>query len=204
MILQPFGPLIYQETITNEHLEYLKDLAESSREHGQNVGDSLAGNIQEQFKIVGDSEKFNNFMYPHVFSYMESIMDRWEKHSINPGDTTIKELTYHYGRGPWINFQHKNEFNPVHVHTGDLSSVVMIDIPEEIAAEEPVASNMPCAGQLEFIEGSSGFWCSGTHKVIPKTGDIFLFPNTLKHTVYPFKSDVERITMSFNIYDIKT
>ena len=138
MILQPFGPLIYQETITNEHLEYLKDLAESSREHGQNVGDSLAGNIQEQFKIVGDSEKFNNFMYPHVFSYMESIMDRWEKHSINPGDTTIKELTYHYGRGLWINFQHKNEFNPVHVHTGDLSSVVMIDIPEEQQKNYPV------------------------------------------------------------------
>ena len=39
--------------------------------------------------------------------------------------------------------------------------------------------------------------------MVPKTGDIFIFPAELKHTVYPFTSDVERVTMSFNVFDIE-
>ena len=34
-----------------------------------------------------------------------------------------------------------------------------------------------------------------------KSGDMILFPGEMKHAVYPFKSDVERITLSFNIAD---
>ena len=30
---------------------------------------------------------------------------------------------------------------------------------------------------------------------------MILFPGEMKHAVYPFKSDVERITLSFNIAD---
>ena len=40
---------------------------------------------------------------------------------------------------------------------------------------------------------------NGTHKIIPKTGDFLLFHAGLKHTVYPFKSDVTRTSMSFNV-----
>ena len=61
---------------------------------------------------------------------------------------------------------------------------------------------MPCAGQLEFFEGSTSWLIPGTWKVIPKTGDMYIFPAELKHAVYPFKSNVERITMSLNIFDI--
>ena len=62
---------------------------------------------------------------------------------------------------------------------------------------------MPCSGQLEFIHGEDGFEYSGSFKVVPKTGELYLFPATLRHTVYPFTSDVERITMSFNVHNIQ-
>ena len=34
---------------------------------------------------------------------------------------------------------------------------------------------------------------------LPKTGDIFIFPASLKHYVYPFKSKVTRISVSGNL-----
>jgi hypothetical protein len=37
---------------------------------------------------------------------------------------------------------------------------------------------------------------------LPKVGDIFLFPSTLRHQVYPFRTENEqgiRRSMSFNI-----
>ena len=63
---------------------------------------------------------------------------------------------------------------------------------------------MPCNGQLEFVYADDGFNYSGTYKVIPKTKQIYLFPASLRHTVYPFTSDVERVTLSFNVYNIET
>ena len=62
---------------------------------------------------------------------------------------------------------------------------------------------MRCPGQLEFFYGSDVLGVNGTHKVIPKTGDILLFNAGLKHSVYPFKSDVERISMSFNVWNVE-
>ena len=61
---------------------------------------------------------------------------------------------------------------------------------------------MPCRGQLEFVEGTTGYMLPGSFKVIPKTGDMYIFPATLKHYVYPYSSEVERVTMSFNLFDI--
>ena len=105
-----------------------------------------------------------------------------------------------------MNFQKKNEFNPVHVHSGELSSVIMIDVPKEIEEESDALkdkTNMPWPGQLEFLDGPSGYMYTGSYKVVPRTGDIFVFPAQLKHTVYPFTSDVTRITMSYNIFNIQ-
>ena len=52
---------------------------------------------------------------------------------------------------------------------------------------------MKSSASLEFIFGNQ-------HTVInPKTGMMYLFPSHLWHLVYPFNSNVERISMSFNV-----
>ena len=37
------------------------------------------------------------------------------------------------------------------------------------------------------------------HNHLPKTGDVILFPHYLMHTAYPFKSNGERRSFSFNL-----
>ena len=195
MIIHPFGPLIYKESISGDFHQFLLDAAEASRIDPENVGYSLAGNIKDQLLLKLDPEKFVSYIYPHVFDYMNACMEH-----------QIKHISFDLGNGPWINYQRKNEFNPIHSRNGNLSSVIFIDIPEEIReeAKHTVQTNMPCAGQLEFMHGNDGYNYSGTFKVVPQTAQIYLFPADLKHTVYPFTSDVERITMSFNVFNIET
>ena len=36
--------------------------------------------------------------------------------------------------------------------------------------------------------------------VVPKTGDMYIFPASLRHSVYPFKGDSTRVSMSGNLY----
>ena len=42
------------------------------------------------------------------------------------------------GEGPWVNFSRRGEFNPMHNHTGIISSVVFIDIPDELEEEREI------------------------------------------------------------------
>ena len=78
-----------------------------------------------------------------------------------------------------------------------------MDIPEVIAQEKDTTkahSNQPVAGDITFTGGLiDDIWQSSGMNYTPKTGDAIFFPGGMRHAVYPFKSDVERVTMSFNI-----
>ena len=61
-------------------------------------------------------------------------------------------------------------------------------------------------GYTDFRYGTIGLNCANNIKVKPKVGDIYIFPNWLDHSVYPFRSkykkpDIkgERRTFSLNI-----
>ena len=196
-ILKPFGPPIYKDIISGEFHQFLLDAAEVARRNSVNVGSSLAGNIENQLELPVDPNGFISFIYPHIENYVretgEGLMYT----------EPFTDISFNLDKGPWINFQHKNEFNPIHSHSGMFSAVIMVDIPEEIAVEKTPITNMPCHGMLEFVHGGADMNHSGFYKVTPRTADIYLFPASLRHTVYPFTSDVERVTVSLNVHNIE-
>ena len=49
------------------------------------------------------------------------------------------------------------------------------------------------------IYGSKSFMNNSIFNHKPRVRDLILFPNNLMHTAYPFKSDGERRSFSFNI-----
>ena len=204
-LLTPFGSMIYKGQCNDTLMSFLKDVAEKTKERGEDHGHKLAGNIEDQRTCVIRNNRFKTLIYPHIYAYHIACMERTARYALGDNywgpskDVPDGMIDFRIHGGPWINFMKKGEFNPIHSHTGEISSVVCIDIPIEISQEEtPYESNMPCAGQLEFID-----YEPGTHKEITKTGDIFLFPADLKHCVYPFASDVERVTMSFNVDGVR-
>jgi len=209
MLLTPFGPLIYKSEISEDFLKYLQKMTEDTRNNGEEIGRSLAGNIEGQYDSTVEGQQFMEFIHPHIVEYIKGCDERWQDiktASLGVKEKTIGDIGYNLGsHGPWLNIQKKNEFNPVHSHAGEISAALMIDVPLEIEEERQQwtdKSNMPCIGQLDFINDTGGYQWPGSFKVIPKTGDLYLFPANLKHCVYPFHCDVERVTMSFNVFDV--
>tara|TARA_B110000495_G_scaffold160822_1_gene145291 strand:- start:387 stop:1082 length:696 start_codon:yes stop_codon:yes gene_type:complete len=213
-LLRPFGPTIYHSTMREEMMDLLREIAEENRASGADYSKRLAGNIKKELLwTAGTSIQKNAFYHevlPHIKTYFQAHNERFASHLLNRTeyDADVVEnkdqmFEYRFSGEPWINYQKATEFNPTHSHTGILSSVLYIDVPEVIAEESTHStSNMACAGQIEFHYGPNVLGVNGTHKIVPKTGDILLFHAELNHSVYPFKSDVERISMSFNVSNI--
>ena len=182
----------------------LSNVALKTKTSDINIGNVLAGNIKNQCEAVFDNaqrEMFLTTIYEHVKNALKEFDN--DHHLI--WKDGAENLTFNMGGGPWINFQKAGEFNPYHSHSGQLSAVIYIDVPEEIAKENTritIATNSPCHGKIAFIHGSEGYATDSSFNHQPKTGELFIFPSVLKHLVYPFFSDVERISMSFNLYNI--
>ena len=54
-------------------------------------------------------------------------------------------------------------------------------------------------GTIDFINGQKSFLSNSIYNLIPKIGDLIIFPNYLMHTAYPFNINGERRSFSFNV-----
>jgi hypothetical protein len=101
----------------------------------------------------------------------------------------------------WINYQQKFEFNPEHTHSGDLSFVIYLQIPESVLQENITYKGRSAGpGGITFDYGEKNLkWAITNRQFFPKKGDIFIFPAGLRHWVYPFKSEGTRISVSGNL-----
>ena len=198
----PFGPLIYTADISGDFHKFLVDGLEDCRK-AQDARERLVGNIDQQRFASYDPNKFIKFVDPHLVNYLQQKNDR--HNSIKDicfdkrlnWDATKSKIRYNLGGGPWVNFQKKGEFNPIHNHGGIASAVIFIKIPEELKEERDASTyTAKASGCLEFLY-------MGQHIVVkPKEAMMFLFPAYLQHAVYPYHSDVERVSMSFNFDEI--
>ena len=108
----------------------------------------------------------------------------------------------------WFNDQKENEYNPLHIHWGEsyggISSVLFLKIPDSInEAKNKNNKEEPKDGRLEFVYGNTLYCSHNTKLVHPQVGKLYLFPYYLNHTVYPFKGEGVRRSLSFNVDLIK-
>ena len=184
-IISPLTEFVYQSTLESQELTFIQELAERNR-LSKKFGKNLAGNILEQRSgaNITNEEQHNLFSIfaPHVEAFI-----RCDEPEFLIAGFDVEAL--------WFNYMKANEFNPLHSHSGMISGIVMVNVPLEIKEEMNIEleTNARCPGHLEFVIGDH------IHRILPKEGQIYLFPSSVKHQVYPFSSDVERITMSWNI-----
>jgi len=215
-ILYVFGPVIYQSTLSEEELKFVQDYAERSRTSTRN-GWGLAGNIKEQrgsqINHPEMQQKLVDVLKPHMKQWYKNKDDITRSfygtdHHTNlrkPMDDILQQKSVDYdslifdlANGPWFNYMKAGEFNPLHDHEGEVSGILMVKVPEEISTEHErilIDTNTRCPGALEWVHDPS----YAKYRKYPIEGEIYMFPSTLNHQVYPFASDIERITMSWNI-----
>ena len=102
----------------------------------------------------------------------------------------------------------ENEYNPVHIHRGNLytglSSVMILKKPSTTGVEYSAAET-PQNGQLQILGASNGQFAKIDYQPPMDLRDFYVFPYDMRHCVYPFNSTQDtRRTLAANcdvLYD---
>ena len=75
-----------------------------------------------------------------------------------------------------------------------------LSIINKIGLNVTIQNNKDNKGKIVFEYGENVPFIKANHIMTPFEKDIHFFPAKLKHSVYPFKSNVERISISGNFF----
>ena len=220
--LLPFGPVMLRTTIPSYVVDNLNRYCDETLADPQQLKDydyssQLAGNVQREFKLsknfIQKEENFSNILSKLAQRMLDvDVRGSLDNSSFgylrnSPAGTTGMDRKYITGCQIvtiWCVSQWAGDFNPLHVHSGDLSGVLYLKVPEGLAEEYKNEDHYPAVGDTQFIAGTPQAFSRNNLKISPKVGELYIFPAWLHHTAYPFRTkEQERRSISFNIvYDI--
>ena len=192
-VLRPFGPSIAKMTMPTELVNNLnKYVDEIILDVGKleelDYGSKLAGNVNQEFKLEKDFIEKSGLL-----KFLAFGTSNWIKLSDQ------KEIKKFEIQESWIVRQFKNEYNPIHYHSGHISGVGYLKTPKNFGEYLQSSKRVNRNGQIALVHGNRMFNSKATININPIVGDFYLFPNYLMHTVYPFSgNDDERRSISFN------
>jgi hypothetical protein len=160
----------------------------------------LVGKIKNEHSIFYNGEdeskmKRHNTLPDNVLDWFMSMFHHYlEFNHIRDYKTHLNSI--------WINEMKAHEYNPVHVHQGNLftglSSVMVLKLPNTYGVEYS-ASEAPQNGKLQILGASSGQFAKIDYEPPMKLRDFYVFPYDMRHCVYPFNGTNEtRRTLAAN------
>ena len=193
-IIKQFGPSVVKvkipEKILNDLNQYVNQTI-SDREKSKSIdlGKKLVGDVTQEFNI---EPKFAEEI--GWIKFLAACVHEWIRIETK---IKIKNFTL---KNTWVVRQYKNEYNPVHWHSGHISGAGFLKVPDTFGKHvQDKGDKEYFGGTLNLIHGTRQFMSNSKLKIIPEVGDFYIFPHYLMHTVYPFKgSDQERRSISFN------
>ena len=193
-LFRPYGPSIFKVKIPDEIIAKLNDYTDvkskqNLNEQNLNAGDKLAGNVSQEIiveKNFLEKSGFGNFLMNETANWIYS--------------TKKKKINQFKFISSWIVRQFKDEYNPLHAHSGHISGVGYLKVPKNLG--ETKQKDKPNRnGYLQLVHGSKFFLSESIFSIKPQVGDFYFFPHYLMHLVYPFSdTDEERRSVSFNAF----
>jgi uncharacterized protein (TIGR02466 family) len=188
-IQSPFGPKIaiikipkkIVMKINNEVDNILKDKSKIKK---SDYSKKLVGEVKQELELS------KNFVNKYLINFLKINVKNFIKQS---SKKNIKNIQL---KNLWVVRQFKNEYNPIHYHSGSISGVGYLKMPKNLTkGKKKTKTN----GTIDFIHGSRSLLNKSIFNHKPKVGDMIIFPNYLMHTAYPFNVDGERRSFSFNL-----
>ena len=192
-IFKPFGPSIVKISIPEDIISamniYVEEIIKDKEKLKENdEGHKLAGNVYQEFLL--DTDFMKNIKWAN---FLGLVCEKWVWR-----EKAVKLKKFQIIKS-WIVRQFKNEYNPIHYHSGNISGVGYLKVPSSLGETLQKNKTINNNGKLILIDGSKKMFCSPTYAITPKVGDFYLFPSYLMHTVYPFSDNQEeRRSVSFN------
>ena len=194
-IIKPFGPSIgkfelKKTTIakTNNYCDFI--MASKTKSRKLDHSNKLIGNVEQQFIITKAS--FKKILENEIISAIK-------KYYLQVPGVKVKKVTID---SAWIVCQYAGDFNPPHIHRGNISGVGYLKIPSSIST----GKEKGLAGNISFMDGrvsmprNSPPLVQHRQTFKPKVGNLFIFPSFLMHDVHPFRGEGERRSFSFNAF----
>ena len=210
----PFSPLLMEFTMPQEYIDKLnaygdKISSDDNKSKKLDFSNRLVGNVKQehiiedhiwQEKISDEVPSFFQWVGGCVNIYIQTVLKKnrheevykateTEKQIMEKGIKTLKVLS------SWFVNSVAGDFNPIHQHEGRISAAGWLMMPESIQQDK----EKEYAGWIEFMYGENLNLLNNKHAVKPEVGQIFMFPSWLQHTVYPFRGEGIRRSISFNV-----
>ena len=210
----PFSPLLMEFTMPQEYIDKLnaygdKISSDDNKSKKLDFSNRLVGNVKQehiiedhiwQEKISDEVPSFFQWVGGCVNIYIQTVLKKnrhgevykateTEKQIMEKGIKTLKVLS------SWFVNSVAGDFNPIHQHEGRISAAGWLMMPESIQQDK----EKEYAGWIEFMYGENLNLLNNKHAVKPEVGQIFMFPSWLQHSVYPFRGDGIRRSISFNL-----
>ena len=160
----------------------------------------LIGKIKDEHSLFYDGDDESKMKRHNLFP--KNILD-WFRTAFHHYLDFNKIIDYKtHINSIWINEMKANEYNPVHIHQGNiftgLSSVMVLKLPNTYGVEYS-ASETPQNGRLQILGSSSGQFAKVDYQPPMKLRDFYIFPYDMRHCVYPFNGTQDtRRTLAAN------
>ena len=190
-LFKPFGPPIgkfeMEIDLVNKINNYVDELIKDKEKTSKlDAGENLAGQVNQEISF--EKSFCEKFITPTLIKNITAYIFA----------STKKKISKCFFRDIWVVRQYRDEYNPVHYHSGHISGVGYLKLPENFGKSAQKSKIDNPNGKLEFIHGSKMFLSESNNGITPKIGNFYMFPHYMMHNVYPFKSDGERRSISFN------
>ena len=188
-VVSPFGPRIAKLKISNNLINKLnkevdKILSKKNLIKKFDYSNKLVGQVKQEFQIS------KSFIKKNIEKKIYNEVNKYIFKSLGKKISMIKIKNF------WVVRQFNNEYNPIHFHDGHISGVGYLKIPKFVLKNRKETN---IDGSIDFINGNKMLLSESIYNHQPKVGDMILFPHYLMHTAYPFKSNGERRSFSFNL-----
>mgnify|MGYP001412937260 FL=1 len=186
--LRPFGPSLGKCRLSKKFIKKLNDEFDlKTKSNFKDYSSKLASQIKNELKIEV------KFIEKHLSYEIKKNIKKFLK---NEKIKKVKDVKI---TNMWIVRQFKGEYNPIHYHQGDISGVGYIKLPKGMTKNKMLKNKkIRTNGTIDFINGQKNFLSNSIFNIVPKVGELVIFPNYLMHTAYPFNINGERRSFSFN------
>ena len=199
-VFRPFGPAIAEVTVQKNFIKDLNDYSakiinDKNMSYKLDAGKELAGQVKQEFQVE------NDFFNLKIEKYLTNLISEYLWQSFEKKMISLEKFKKNFKiryRNKWIVRQFENEYNPLHSHSGNISGVCYLILPENFGSKSQESKKNNPNGCIALSHGSEQFISPAIRLIKPTVGKFIFFPNYLLHTVYPFKGKGERRSFSFN------
>jgi hypothetical protein len=177
----------------------INQIYESKFKQLKPANQQLVGKIQNEHSLFYDGDdqskmQTHNLLPLTILKWFEECYRHYlDFNKIKPYKIHLNSI--------WVNEMKEHEYNPVHVHQGNLStglsSVMILKLPESFGIEYS-SSEQPQNGKLQILGSASGQFAKIDYQPEVASRDFYIFPYDMRHCVYPFNGQGLRRTLAAN------